>query len=332
MLKLIKSITRGEDFKVNKLLKLKINYTIFMIVFFVIMYKGAEFYTYTVKNVPSYFMEWERNIPFLPIFMLPYMTSAPFFLVTIFFEKNEYSLKLLMKRAIFLTVVSTIIFVLFNIAMVSLMGKSPEGKSYILATSFNWYPLLILPIVLSLLVVNINAKEKSEHIVLQKSKNLSSIKIELAKNIIIVTELFIILLISTILIFAVAIIFLGEKILLSQLVIATICLFVGSLPIVALSFLIYGLTKKKAVLILLNFVLTFPSAVIAVTKNWILFPWSYNLRMLSPVVGVHPNGTFLETGSKLMNMDATYLGLLLSIAVYVVVLILSLLINKKRSE
>ena len=180
--------------------------------------------------------------------------------------------------------------------------------------------------------MNINGKEKSEHIILQKSKNLSSIKIELAKNIIIAAELFIILLISTILIFTVATFFLGEKILLSQLVIATICLFVGSLPIVALSFLIYGLTKKKAVLILLNFVLTFPSAVIAVTKNWILFPWSYNLRMLSPVVGVHPNGTFLETGSKLMNMDATYLGLLLSIAVYVVVLILSLLINKKRSE
>ena len=239
-------------------------------------------------------------------------------------EKRSANLKL--------GIIVPIIFVLFNIAMVSLMGESPEGKSYILATSFNWYPLLILPIVLSLLVVNINGKEKSEHIVLQKSKNLSFIKIELAKNIIIVAELFIILLISTILIFTVAIFFLGEKILLSQLIIATICLFVGSLPIVALSFLIYGLTKKKAVLILLNFVLTFPSAVIAVTKNWILFPWSYNLRMLSPVAGVHPNGTFLETGSKLMNIDATYLGLLLSIAVYVVVLILSLLINKKRSE
>ena len=239
-------------------------------------------------------------------------------------EKRSANLKL--------GIIVPIIFVLFNIAMVSLMGKSSEGKSYILATSFNWYPLLILPIVLSLLVVNINGKEKSEHIVLQKSKNLSFIKIELAKNIIIVAELFIILLISTILIFTVATFFLGEKISLSQLIIATICLFIGSLPIVALSFLIYGLTKKKAVLILLNFVLTFPSAVIAVTKNWILFPWSYNLRMLSSVVGVHPNGTFLETGSKLMNMDATYLGLLLSIAVYVVVLTLSLLINNKRSK
>ena len=139
MLKLIRSITRGEDFKVNKLLKLKINYTIFMIVFFVIMYKGAEFYTYTVENVPSYFMEWERNIPFLPIFMLPYMTSAPFFLVTIFFEKNEDSLKLLMKRAIFLTVVSTIIFVLFPMKF---YFPKPEIENQIFKTLFHILDLL----------------------------------------------------------------------------------------------------------------------------------------------------------------------------------------------
>ena len=113
MLKLIKLIMGGENFKVDKLLKLKIKYTIFISIFFVIFYKGAEFYTYTVDNVPSYFMEWERNIPFLPIFMLPYMTSAPYFLATIFLEKNENNLKLLMKRAIFLTVVSTTIFVIF---------------------------------------------------------------------------------------------------------------------------------------------------------------------------------------------------------------------------
>ena len=113
MLKLIKLIVGGENFKVDKLLKLKIKYTIFISIFFAIFYKGAEFYTYTVNNVPSYFMDWEKNIPFLPIFMLPYMTSAPFFLVTIFLEKNEKNLKLLMKRAIFLTVVSTAIFIIF---------------------------------------------------------------------------------------------------------------------------------------------------------------------------------------------------------------------------
>ncbi|WP_147367525.1 phosphatase PAP2 family protein [Fusobacterium canifelinum] len=113
MIKLIKLITRGETFKVDKLLKLKIKYAIFISVFFVISYKGAEFYTYTVDNVPSYFMNWEKNIPFLPIFMLPYMTSAPFFLITLFLVKNENDLKLLMKRALFLTVISVSIFIVF---------------------------------------------------------------------------------------------------------------------------------------------------------------------------------------------------------------------------
>ena len=54
--------------------------------------------------------------------------------------------------------------------------------------------------------------------------------------------------------------------------------------------------------------------------------------MLSPVVGVHPNGTFLENGSELMNMEVTYLGLFLSITVYAVVLTLNLLIKNKRSK
>lgn len=97
----------------DKLSKLKIKYTIFISIFFVVFYKGAEFYAYTVDNVPSYFMDWERNIPFLPIFMLPYMTSPFFFLVTIFLEKNESSLKLLIKRATFLIGVSTALFVIF---------------------------------------------------------------------------------------------------------------------------------------------------------------------------------------------------------------------------
>lgn len=113
MIKLIKLIIRGETFKVDKLLKLKIKCAIFISVFFVISYKGAEFYTYTVDNVPSYFMNWEKNIPFLPIFMLPYMTSAPFFLITLFLVKNENDLKLLMKRALFLTVISVSIFIVF---------------------------------------------------------------------------------------------------------------------------------------------------------------------------------------------------------------------------
>ena len=119
----------GENFKVDKLLKLKVKCTIFISIFFVIFYKGAEFYTYTVDNVPSYFMEWERNIPFLPVFMLPYMTSAPFFLVTIFLEKNENSLKLLMKRANLFN--SSFYFYICDISNEILFSKTRNSQSYL---------------------------------------------------------------------------------------------------------------------------------------------------------------------------------------------------------
>ena len=97
------------------------------------MYKGAEFYTYTVDNVPSYFMDWERNIPFLPIFMLPYMTTQVFFLATIFLEKNESNLKLLIKRAAFLIAVSTALFVIFPMKF---YFHKPEVDNQILRSFF----------------------------------------------------------------------------------------------------------------------------------------------------------------------------------------------------
>ena len=117
----------------DKLSKLKIKYTIFISIFFVIFYKGAEFYTYTVDNVPSYFMDWEKNIPFLPIFMFPYMTSQFFFLATIFLEKNESNLKLLIKRAAFLIAVSTALFVIFPMKF---YFPKPEVDNQILKSFF----------------------------------------------------------------------------------------------------------------------------------------------------------------------------------------------------
>ena len=117
----------------DKLSKLKIKYTIFISIFFVVFYKGAEFYTYTVDNVPSYFIDWERNIPFLPIFMLPYMTSQVFFLATIFLEKNESNLKLLIKRAAFLIAVSTALFVIFPMKF---YFPKPEVDNQILKSFF----------------------------------------------------------------------------------------------------------------------------------------------------------------------------------------------------
>ncbi len=222
-----------------------------------------------------------------------------------------------------------IIFILFNILMVSLMGSS-DGRSLIMATAFNWYPIMILPIVLSLLVVNIVSKEKEEHIMFARSLNLSSGRILISKNIVVIFELFIILLISSVAVYFVGKFIFGDDIEIRMLTMATFCLFIGSLPVISISFLVCKLFNKKILIIIMNFVLTFAAVLIVTTNAWNFFPWVYNLRILSPVIGVHPNGTFLEATSPLMNMSTTYFGLVLSIIVYVLITALNLFIERKN--
>ncbi|WMB27830.1 ABC transporter permease [Streptococcus didelphis] len=103
------------------------------------------------------------------------------------------------------------IFIIFNIIMGMLMGKSPEGKSYLMATAFNWYPIMVLPIILSLLVININNKEKSYHYIFQRSLGLNEQKMFIAKNIVVIIELFIILVISSLLIFSLELLFYTKR-------------------------------------------------------------------------------------------------------------------------
>lgn len=225
-----------------------------------------------------------------------------------------------------------IIFVLFNLFMVSIMGQSPAGRSYLMATAFNWYTVMILPIVLSLLVVNIVSKEKEEHIALWRRLNISVEKIFIAKNGMVVFELFTILMLSSIGIYLVGKFFLQEEISLRIMILATGCLFIGSLPVISLSFFIYKLFNKKFLVILINFVFTFPSAMIAVTSYWKFFPWDYNLRILCPIVEVHPNGTFLEKSSPLTAMNAVYVGLVLSVMVYVIITVINIGIERGKSH
>ena len=93
-----------------------------------------------------------------------------------------------------------------------------------------------------------------------------------------------------------------------------------------------GLFNKKFLVILINFVFTFPSAMIAVTSYWKFFPWDYNLRILCPIVEVHPNGTFLEKSSPLTAMNAVYVGLVLSVMVYVIITVINIGIERGKSH
>ncbi len=99
--------------KKENLLNLKIKYALLSSMIFVFLYKIAETYTSTLKNVPSFVMNWEKFIPFVPFLILPYMTSGLLFVIIFFLVKTKEDLILLTKRANFMTIISVIIFFIF---------------------------------------------------------------------------------------------------------------------------------------------------------------------------------------------------------------------------
>lgn len=97
----------------DKLLNLKLKYIFFSSLIFLIFYKSAEFYAKAQKNIPSIVMNWENKIPFLPFMIIPYMTSGLMFPIIFFLTKSKKGLILLLKRIIFMTLISTIIFYIY---------------------------------------------------------------------------------------------------------------------------------------------------------------------------------------------------------------------------
>ncbi len=237
-------------------------------------------------------------------------------------EKRTANYKLLL--------IAPLLFVLLSFLLVLLMGTSPDGEhSYIVAATFNWYSLLILPVIITLMVTNNLKKEKEVNQVFYYTTGASLKKQMIAKNLVVIMELLIILLLSTFLVFLLGSILLDEELSILTLMSAVFYLLIGSLPIIAISFILYRFFNRTLTL-LVNFILGNIAAVIAVETWWWLFPWSYNLRMMAPALGVHPNGTFLSSGDPLLNRNALIIGVIMGLLSYFILLVLQILLTWRQ--
>jgi len=93
-------------------LKERIVWVLFMGALFFILYGAANQYASLTPH-PSIFMEWERNIPFVPSFIIPYMSSDVMFCIAFLLPHSRLELRILAFRVLFIVVLSVIIFTLF---------------------------------------------------------------------------------------------------------------------------------------------------------------------------------------------------------------------------
>lgn len=78
---------------------------------FMAVYNLSSRYASSLNNVPSFTFDFERIIPFVPLSIIPYMSSGVFFCLVFFLCQNKKQLKILTWRMLFVTVTAGFFFI-----------------------------------------------------------------------------------------------------------------------------------------------------------------------------------------------------------------------------
>jgi len=86
---------------------------LYMGIIFFLLYGAANQYAGITAPHPSYWMGWEKKIPFIEPFIVPYMSSDVMFVIAFFMPYTRLELRVLAARVLFIVVFSCMVFVLF---------------------------------------------------------------------------------------------------------------------------------------------------------------------------------------------------------------------------
>jgi membrane-associated phospholipid phosphatase len=104
-------------------------------ILFLIVYGSCNWITARRANVGTIYFEWERQIPFVPFFILPYMSIDLFFIAAPFLCRTDRELLSFAKRIAAAIIVAGICFLLFPLRFA--FGR-PQANGW-LGTLFDWF-------------------------------------------------------------------------------------------------------------------------------------------------------------------------------------------------
>jgi membrane-associated phospholipid phosphatase len=104
-------------------------------VLFLIVYGGCNWITTHRANVGTFYFEWERAIPFVPFFILPYMSIDLFFVVAPFLCRSDQELSIFAKRIATAILIAGICFLIFPLRF---SFPRPHADGW-LGAVFDWF-------------------------------------------------------------------------------------------------------------------------------------------------------------------------------------------------
>lgn len=102
---------------------------------FLVVYGGCNWITARRANVGTFYFEWEGNIPFVPFFIVPYMSIDLFFVAAPFLCRSDDELSTLTRRIATAILVAGGCFLLFPLRFAF---PRPHAGGW-LGTLFDWF-------------------------------------------------------------------------------------------------------------------------------------------------------------------------------------------------
>ncbi|MCC0627486.1 MULTISPECIES: lantibiotic immunity ABC transporter MutE/EpiE family permease subunit [unclassified Clostridioides] len=202
----------------------------------------------------------------------------------------------------------------------------------LLALIFNWWTFMFLSVGFALFATLVAAQEKKAgNYRALRTHNVSPMVLWINK----IMAMAIYSLISTLILAVVTIItgliLKAGPIPFGQIIGASIVCWVVSLAILPIQLLLA--TWKGMFLSMGVGFLGMILGVLAATQPfWIAVPWSWAIRMVCPIIKVHPNGTILQAGDPLLNTSVIPIGIVVSLVVLLVLTALTAVWFSRRDD
>ncbi|OKP98270.1 lantibiotic immunity ABC transporter MutE/EpiE family permease subunit [Paenibacillus sp. P46E] len=220
--------------------------------------------------------------------------------------KRSFSLKLVWAAPSF--------FVLF--ALIALLyipkGQSLPGELF-LSMVFNWWPFIFVPLGTALLCALAEVRErKAGHYRGLRLHNIRPGLLWIGK-IMVLAYYMLLSSLGTIAAALLAGLLITDGTLpVEKVVYASLLTWLVSLSLIPLQ-LMAAAWKGMAASIGLGVAGMFAGVLAAPGPHWLYVPWSWALRLMCPVAGVHPNGVPLETGDPLLDTSVIPAGIAVSL-------------------
>lgn len=195
---------------------------------------------------------------------------------------------------------------------------------------FNWWPVIFLPLGMGLFAALVDSQErKAGNYRSLRARDTSPIYIWVNKVAGMAVHTFFATLVLFISVVLAGLITAKGAVPWAEIIMASIVSWVVSLALIPLQ--LWAATWKGMFFSMALGFAGMATGVFAAPRSyWLAVPWSWTIRLMCPIIGVHPNGLLLEATDPLRDASVIPIGIGLSLIVFIAATVITALWFSKR--